>query len=200
MTRLLRRGAIADAYTSAVSLPSDNFNRADAATLGTSSSGHTWDEHGTAWSIASNRCVPPSSGGYRFVTLPAGQADVTVTATINPAASPDLGLCARVVDTNNLVFFDLDWVTDHWICRVFQRLGGSFTGLTSLVDPVAGLADNTTPFTAALTVTGATGGATINGASQGTWTGLDSSLLTATAHGLVGNDITASTFDNFAIT
>lgn len=198
---LLRHGIVAAGYRPpAGSLPSDNFNRADAATLGTSSSGHVWNEYGTAWSIASNRCVPPSTGGYKFATLDASTPDVTVTATINPAASPDLGLAARVVDVSNLVFFDIVWVSDHWICRVFQRVAGSFTGITALVNPVAGLADNTTPFTAALTVDADAGEAFINGASQGTWSGLDSSLLTATAHGLGGNEVVSSTFDSFSTT
>lgn len=188
-------------YAAAVTLPSDDFNRANAASLGTSSSGHVWDEHGTAWSIASNRCVPPSSGGYKFATLDAGEADVTVAATINPSGAPDLGLCARFVDASNLVFFDVVWETDHWICRVFQRLAGSFTGLTALVNPVVTLgADNTTPFTASVELAGDAGEAFINGVSQGTWTGLDGSLLSATDHGLVGNDVVASTFDNFAVT
>lgn len=182
------------------SLPSDDFNRANAASLGTSSSGHVWDEHGTAWSINANRCVPPLISDYKVVTLDADQADVTITATVIPAGTPDLGLCARVVDANNLVFFDIVEVGGHWICRVFQRLGGSFTGLTSLVDPVTELVDNTTPFTATLTVTGDAGEAFINGVSQGTWTGLDSSLLSATSHGLVGNEVQLATFDDLAIT
>lgn len=186
--------------TPPATLPSDNFNRADAATLGTSSSGDTWDEHGTVWSIASNRARPPSGGSYVFATLDAGVADVTVEATVIPGGTPDIGLCARVVDSNNLVFFDFSWNSDHYECRVFQRVGGSFTGITSFVSNVTAVPNNTDPYTLTLTCTGAAGEAFANGVSQGTWTGLDSSLLTATSHGLASKDSHPVAFDDFSIT
>jgi hypothetical protein len=170
-------------------LPSDDFNRADGA-LGTSSSGHAWTHSG--WTVASNKCKPPTSGGLVYATVDAGVANVTVAVTVDPAVAPDLGLVARYIV----------YETDHWLCRVFQKVGGgSFAGLTTLVNPIVTLgSDNDTPFTAALTVSGSGGEAFINGVSQGTFTGVDSGLLSATSHGLAANDIVSSTFDNFAIT
>lgn len=195
----LRRVAV---HLSAQGLPADNFNRADAASLGTSSSGHVWDEHGTAWSIVGNQCRPPAVAAYDFATLDAGKADVTVTVTVDPRGNGrDMGPVARVVDTNNLVFFDCTWVTDHWVCRAFERVGGSFTGLTALVDPVTVLgSDQTTPFSMVLTVSGSSGSVSINSASQGTWSSLDPSLLSATKHGLGGNNAFDAAFDNLVMT
>lgn len=196
-------GLIIDPYRLAPTGPTtyaaDNFNRADAATLGTSSSGHTWDEHGNAWSIDTNRARPPGGGPFKLATLDAGHADVAVEVTIIPNAG-DLGLVARVVDTGNHVLFNLSW-DGRWLCKVFYKVGGGgYTGLTSLVDPVPQLSDSTTQFTARLELTGDAGEAFIEGASQGTWTGLDSGLLSATSHGLAGNDAHVVRFDDLAIT
>jgi hypothetical protein len=186
-------------YASGVTLPSDTFNRADGA-LGTSSSGHAWTH--TGWTVGTNQCVPPNSGGASFATVDAGAANVTVAATLDPALSPDWGLVVRYVDAGNLILFDIVHEVDHWICRVFQKVaGGAFTGLTTLVNPVVTLgADHDTPFTAAITVTGDAGEAFINGISQGAFSAVDAALLSATSHGLYGNDVAASRFDNFVIT
>lgn len=181
-------------------LAADTFTRANAAALGTSSSGHAWDEHGTAWSIVSNQAKPPNAT-YAIATLDAGDADVSVTATVDPKNSdPDLGLVARVVDGNNFLFADVVWETDHWLCRAFQRVAGAFTGLTSLVNPVVVLgSDHTTPFEVTMTVAGSAGEVFISDVSQGTWSSIDASLVTPTDHGLVGNQVVVATFEDITI-
>jgi hypothetical protein len=200
----LRRAAYADQGAGgATPLAYDDFARADAATLGTSTDGHLWDEYGTAWSISGGRARPPVGAGYRIAAMNAGAADVDITASVLPSAfslsSPDFGLVARSIDINNFVFFDVVWAVDHWLCRVFQRVGGTFTGITSQVNPVPGMGDNDDPFTARLVAVGDSGEAFLNGASVGTWSGLNATLLAPTWHGLAANDSSGSGFADITV-
>lgn len=203
VARLSRRGAVADAWTAPGGGPLavDTFNRADAATLGTSSSGHVWSEHGTAWSIASNRAHPPLLSPYTIVSLDAGDADVEIEVTVHPVADCDLGLAARCVDANNFIFLDVSRSGDHYVSRTFQRVSGSFSGLTSLVDPVTSIAVVTDPFTLRLAVNGSSGESWINDVSMGTWSSIDASLVTPTRHGLAtGTTSNDNAFDDLTIT
>lgn len=183
----------------------DTFTRADGA-IGTSSSGHVWEQFGTTgWTVASNTADPPS-GGFAIATLPLGAADVDLTVTLNPNfQSPDWGPVVKLADVDNLIWLDIVFETDHWLCRPFQRVGGSFTGnaLADVVDPIVTLgADKVTPFTARIRSVGQTGQVWINGASQCTWSALiDTGILTATKHGLAANDAPATaTFDSLTMT
>jgi hypothetical protein len=189
------------------SLAADNFNRADGA-LGTSSSGHVWTH--TGWTVASNVARPPAVADYRFATLDGGQADVDVTTTIIPSVSSaanDMGLAARVVDSNNLLIYNFACIAGVWLCRAYQRVGGSFTGITSSVNPVPELGNSDfRPFRARMLVEGDAGEVfcttqddLVTWHSQGTFSGIDGGLLAATAHGLFGNDTDESGFDGFDI-
>lgn len=206
MSRLLRRGVLADAVvTGPTILASDTFNRADGA-IGTSSSGHTWTELGssTGWTVASNQARPPTSG-YDIAVLNAGDADVEVQVTVDPKNStPDLGPVCKVSDADNLIWYDVVYDTDHWLCRVFQRVAGSFSGngLTTLVNPVVTLgSDKTTPFEVRLQSVGQAGEVWINDVSQGTWSSLiDTGILSATSHGLAGNAVLTAAYDDLTIT
>ena len=181
-------------------LAADTFTRANAAALGTSPAGHVWDEHGTAWTIVSNKAHPPNVVGYTVATLDAGATAVTVTVTVTPDADCDLGLAARVVDTSNFVFLDISRSGDHYVSRTFQRVAGSFAGLTTLVDPVTSISDVAAPFTLTLTVNGQAGESLVNDVSMGTWSSLDSGLLAATTHGLaVGATNVNNAFDDLTI-
>lgn len=188
-------------------LAADNFNRADGA-LGVSSSGHTWTH--TGWTVASNVCVPPNSGGRSVATMDAGELlddptaaeNVVIEVTVDPNELPDLGVIFR----RNGADWGLAEVGaegDHWLCRVHQFVSGGFiTPLTPLVNPITVLGtDQTTPFTIRVEVNGSNGELFVNDESQGSWTGtLDSALLHSTEHGLFGNDVTSSVFDNITIT
>lgn len=165
-----------------------------------------WAETGTTgWAIASNAADPPNSA-VSYATLDLGAADVDMTVTLNPNfQSPDWGVIVKHLDVNNLILFNIVYVTDHWICRVFQKVAGSFTGngLTTLVDPVVTLgSDKINPFTVRIRSVGQTGQVWINGASQGTWSSLmNTNILTATKHGLGVSDCPATaTYDSLTMT
>jgi hypothetical protein len=183
------------------SLAADNFNRADAATLGTSSSGHLWTSHGTPFTLSSNAAHPPSGiTDYTIDSLNGGTADVTVSCTITPrdlGHDFDAGLAGRVVDNNNFVFLDISRSGSVLLTRTFQRVGGSFTGLTSLVNPIAAAG---TPMLVELVLSGDAGESFIDGVSMGSFSGLNGALLTPTRHGIV-TSLTdpLSTFDDFNI-
>lgn len=176
-------------YATSGALAADTFNRADAATLGTSSSGHTWTVHtADTWSIASNVAQPPSIGGYSVASLDAGAADADITVTIQPGAAGgvDIGLAARVVDNDNFVFLDVSKSGANYVTRTFQRVSGSFTGLTTLLGPpLTGVSGQPATFTLRLVVTGSTGESFVQGTSVGTFSGINAGLLSATRHGLV---------------
>lgn len=201
----LRRAAYADQTAAGPSfLAADTFTRANAATLGTSSSGHLWDEYGTAWAVDGNRARPPVFAGYRLAAMNAGAADVDIVVNVTPAvfaaSVPDLGISARAIDINNFLLFDVVYETDHWLCRVFKREGGAFSGITTLVNPVPSMSSSSTaPFVARLVAKGAGGEAFLNGVSVGTWSGLASPFLTPTWHGLAANDANGSGFEDITI-
>lgn len=186
----LRRAIVADAYAAAAAGGvTDTFNRADAATLGTSTSGHLWTVTAGTWTIASNVGHPPLSlAAYTAATVDDGvTADAVIEVTLNSPSGLDFdgGPIGHFVDINNFVFMDISrtGATDY-LTRTFQRVGGTFTGLTSLVNPVPGIAQGT-PYTARLELSGSGGESFINGVSVGAFSGVDGSLLTSTRHGVV---------------
>ena len=203
----LRAAAGGEGASGGVSLltASDSFDRADGP-IGTADSGHTWVESGvgSGWTVASNTAKPPSDAGWSWATLDLGAADADISVEMNGngGGAPDLGIAAKVQDASNLILFDVVFVTDHWICRVFQRVAGSFNGLTALVDPVPGVTNtNAAVFTIRLVTNGAAGEAFIAGTSMGTWSALsDNGILAETAHGLGGTSVTFATFDDFTMT
>lgn len=195
---LLRRGIVADAYQAAAATGvTDDFNRADAATLGTSTSGHLWSVTAGTWTIAGNKGHPPLSlAAYTAATVDDGATvDAVIEVTLNSLSGLDFdgGPIGHFVDINNFVFMDISrtGATDY-LTRTFQRVGGSFTGLTSLVNPVPGITQGT-PYVARLELSGSGGESFINGSSVGSFTGVDGSLLAATRHGVVFS-ATDSTF------
>jgi hypothetical protein len=183
-------------------LPADDFNRANAASLGTSSSGHTWVSLGAPFTIAGNAAHPPSGlADYTIDYIDAGEADVTieVTITATPGLDFDGGIAGRVVDINNFVFFDISRTGSTFLTRTFQRVGGSFSGLTSLVNPVAGTPSD--PKVVRLVLSGSGGESFIDGVSVGSFSGLNAALVTPTKHGFVSNlSDTSATYDGFAVT
>lgn len=184
------------------SLVSDTFNRANAASLGTSSSGAVWTVHtADTWSIVSNQADPPSIGGYSVASLDSGETDVTITVTVYPeSGGVDIGLAARVVDNNNFVFLDVSKSGANYTTRTFKRVGGSFTGITSaLGPPLSGVTAQPDPFTISMVLSGSGGESFVAGNSVGTFTGLSGPLLTATRHGIVIGPSSGGLFDTFDV-
>lgn len=191
-------------------LVADDFNRADAATLNTSSSGHVWAQLTDNWSIASNVAHPPNvAGGNRYATLNAGQQDVTVDVTIIPESgvSNDCGMTARFLDADHHIFFTVVNVGGDWLTRVFQNSGSGYSGLTSLLNPVPWLPNNDfRPFRMRLVLSGLSGEGFISTQddltdfqSVGAWSGTLDASLTHTSYGMVGNDADGTGFENFEV-
>jgi hypothetical protein len=201
MSLLLRRAAIADAYQAPVGGGfTDNFNRADAASLGA-----PWSYSGANWAIVSNKARPPAGlTDYDAAVVNASLVDCTVQVTINAPVGLnfDGGLVARYVDINNFIFMDISLAGSSFLTRTFQRVGGSFSGLTSLVNPVSGIAPGT-PFTAKMVLSGSTGESFINNVSMGTFSGVNAALLSSTTHGMVcslDDVVTPPDFEDFSAT
>lgn len=205
--QLMRRGTIAAArHLAASSGASDTFDRANASTLGTSSSGHTWSTTAGTWTIASNKGHPPLGlSAYTAATLDDGvtaNATIQVTLTSGSGLDFDGGPIGHFIDINNFVFMDISRTgSTQYLTRTFQRVGGSFTGLTTLVNPVSGITQGT-PFVAKLVLSGSGGESFINGVSMGTFSGVDGSLLSSTRHGVVfsaSDGTTAIDMEDFSI-
>lgn len=184
-------------------LASDTFTRDDAATLGNAETGQAWTAHTGTWSIASNQVQPPAlTGTYATASVDVGELLVTVEVTVTPPASGaiDVGIAGRVIDNNNFVFLDVSVSGPALVSRTFERVGGTFTGLTALVDP-ASLAPRD-PFTMRLVFTAAGEGESfLNDVSMGTFTGLHATLQTPTRYGLaVGDASGPNRYDNFTVT
>lgn len=179
-------------------LASDNFNRANAGSLGTSSSGHAWTDSGGTWTLSGNTAHGPalSGGNYALSSVNAGAADVDITVTVALSGGVDVGIAARVIDSDTFIYMDFTESGADFITRTFQRVGGSFTGLTSLVGPFSA----TSPITLRLVCVGSSGEAFVQGASVGTWSSLHASLVTPTKHGLaIGSNSSANAYDNFSV-
>lgn len=108
----------------------DNFNRADAGSLGTSSGGQTWTNGGAGhFAIASNKAVAVFTAGQLTVAwLETGLADFTLTCDIVGSATTEVGLVFRLVDSAN-----------HWLIlanqgtfALYKVTAGGFTNLGGL--------------------------------------------------------------------
>lgn len=185
-------------------LVSDDFNRANGA-LGTAPTGQAWTA-GSEWSVASNQAYFHSivaGGSYGLATVNAGQADVTVIADlILTAAGGDSGLAIRYADDNNFVFVDVSGSDGSgWQSKVFERIGGSFTGMTSLVSLTG--ASSAAPVKIKAVASGSTITVSYDTGSGyqliGTFTNT-AGLRTNTKHGLVSESgQTTTLFDNFTV-
>lgn len=208
--RALRRGTVAG--RSAGLLASDSFNRADGP-LGTADIGGAWATTGT-WSIVSGQARNAGSADYDLATLNVSATAVDVRITIDPAAGTlnDVGPAVHVIDASNFIFLDFTFTGGNtWLCKVFQRVAGAFTGLTTLVDPIPQLgADNDTPFRARLVTAGSygpDGGEAFIAApatpttwvSVGSWVNADVSLRAATSHGFAAKTTPTTRFDDITI-
>jgi len=150
---------------------SDDFNRVDAATLGTADSGHVWTSG--LFGITSNRA---QSTGSTQAVVDYGSADATITAKVVAHGGGSAGIVFRYVDASN--YFGVTTTL------VFKRVGGVLTNFAAF-DAGATIAAGDT---CRVTVSGSTITVFRQAASTGSFvqvaTYTDTSLATATKHGL----------------
>ena len=110
-------------------LPSDNFNRADASSLGTSSSGTAWNDPNAAWGIFSNQGrTINATDTFDPAWLATGQTDITVSADVTLPGGEG-GIFARFTDASNYVYLDLTRADGANVnVRIYNRVGGTFSG------------------------------------------------------------------------
>lgn len=128
----------ADAVSvNAVSLPSDDFNRADTDTgLGTSSSGHTWLTGGagnSVWGIDTNRAKKVDGAIAAVAYIDSGVSDCTVEVTM-ATIDTRCGLSFRFSDNSN--WWYLWWLTSTSF-QVRKVEGGSSSAVFSHTQTMA---------------------------------------------------------------
>lgn len=191
---------------------SDDFNRADASTLGTTPvGGKTWVTAftGTGGSsisvgIESNRAflggVPPGDGNtYAYVDSNSANIDASVTLSVLGSTPVYASLIARFVDTNNFVLLQYDSnVSGASAYGAYKRVAGTYTnlGYTSGVTPTDGDVIR-------LVVSGTdTVDFYIGAAHFGPFTATDissSSVNVGLASGISGSVSSTARFDNFLV-
>lgn len=168
----------------------DNFNRADSSTsLGAPSDGGGGYTTNGTWGIVSSRayCVVSAAQSVAYLDASITDADVQVTLA---TMSADVGLVARVVDSNN---YFLSAVTSGTGFRLYKRVAGSFTQLGTTYSGTPANGD-----VLKLTVNGTSLTVYVNGTSRITAT--DSSHASATKFGLRAHNDSSSRFDDFSVT
>lgn len=111
---------------------SDNFNRADSTSLGTS-----WSELAGDWQVQTNQLLISSGAGFRVcattTTAHAAVANCKVTATRAAGASWDAGPCVRLSGTSGsetCYYLDVSGTQD---LVVYRRIAGTDTSVGALV-------------------------------------------------------------------
>ncbi len=169
-------------------------------TNGTAIASHTMDT-GAGWTLNSGSGVTIQSnkaswnGTQAYITADAGQADVTQTALVkNLTANSQRGLIGRFTDTSNLwvVGFNDQTTTNNWTITEIAS-GTSTNRATGSVTLTQGVEQ-----TVAVTYSGSTITATVNGGNQISY-GSATSNQTATRFG-VRLATNLSTADDFQVT
>jgi hypothetical protein len=118
---------------------SDSFNRADAATLGTTDTGQAWSvEEGAGWSIETNKATPTTPSTATFndendIPLEIAVVDVGTnrqTITVDVITHPDnanAGIIGRFIDTDNYFYFPVINTTISAV-QFWHVAGGTFQG------------------------------------------------------------------------
>jgi lysophospholipase L1-like esterase len=155
---------------------SDNFDRADAATLGTANTGEVWTPALGAWALQSGRAYATTAG---TALLPAASRDISVEASV---AYPTTGIVAvgtRATGSNNRVTAYIDAATSTF--KIGVVINNTLTDRQTMAVP-AGLAG--TDVTIVLSTVGTTVNASINGTAIPAYT-----LTTTEDAALQGTDI-----------
>src|SRR5262245_60900861 len=170
----------------------DNFNRADQTNLGTSSEGWSWSNVNDRWDIASNQ-AKPGTAADSISRADSDLASADHYAQIDVTTTPDVGgncsIAARFASAADTAYHFLfkNQNTSTW--RIFKRVAGSFTQLSSADETVPA-----TPFTIKIECNGTSLAAYKDGVSKTTVT--DSAISTGTRAGIYTNEI-LTRLDNF---
>ena len=109
-------------------IAADTFDRPNAASLGTSSSGHVWTTSGGTWSISGSRAT-----GAGIAMLDSGAGDMDVSSDITFDATGVAGVVIHATDTSNRITFYVDrpagGVSTPW--TLAKHDAGSVIGYTS---------------------------------------------------------------------
>lgn len=170
-------------------LASDTFDRASpGGSLGTSTSGHTWQTLFTSHQTSGNQVTQVgSSGGWNFIDV--GEVDVTMTIDV-VSAGAQYGFVIRAANTSN---FATVYVQSGTI-KLDTREGGSWTGLPYASTSYGGA----TPTSLKVKVEGLTVYFYVNDVLSWTTT-LPAGLASQTGHGIFSSGSPSAVMDNWNI-
>jgi hypothetical protein len=129
----------------------DNFNRANASTLGSTSTGsRTWSVAGSGagtpeGGIDTNRAYTYATSAaattYAYIATDSADIDVSITLAVIGSDPIFAGLIARFVDADNMVLLQYDSATSGATAySAYKKVGGSYTllGSSTAITPTAG--------------------------------------------------------------
>jgi hypothetical protein len=180
----------ASGTTVPATLASDNFNRADSASLGTAPTGQTWLNLINSAHIISNQAGSPDADAYLDV-LDCGAADVAVQITITAFPSPGasyIGILVRASDGSN--YFRA--IINNGTLYLDKRVAGALTNLAT------GMASGTPGDILKVQVLGPAITVYYNGSVVATAS--DSFNQSVTQHGIFIYGTTGLRLDDFLIT
>lgn len=110
------------------SLPSDNFNRPDSNSLGTSSSGAVWSDPNAAWGIFSNQArTINATDTFDPAWLETSETDITVEIDLTLPGGEG-GIFARFTDVDNYVYLDATRIDGNFVnVQIYNRVSGAFS-------------------------------------------------------------------------
>lgn len=176
----------------------DDFNRADAGALGTSSGGQLWTQQAGTIEVLSNEAHITGTAAINAVTgaiatVDSGLANCAIEYKITAGAGNDHWLVFRFVDANN--FYYLNWFAAFGWWRTTKQVAG-VQSQGHIAGPAGGFSNGDV-------VKLVLSGSTLNYYKNGSQFDSDSDafngdFLTATKHG-IGGSSTNCKFDDFSI-
>jgi hypothetical protein len=116
----------------------DTFDRADASSLGTASSGGAWTQNAGSLLIANGRATTPTSGGECIATIQSGITSgshrVTATVYVNEtAARHDFGIVVRAVSGSTFLLAQVAGAGGgkNINTNLWKRVNGSYTNIAT---------------------------------------------------------------------
>lgn len=169
----------------------DDFNRANSATLGSSAEGWSWSEQGGGnWDIDTNAAEPQAADSVARADADLSSADHAVQASVTAqVATSNPGVLARFSASVGNTYYMWRDSNDGNVLQLFKRVTGTFTQI--------GLNVSETPsptFTLRLTVSGSSLDGLLDGVSKRTAT--DTSITANVRTGLRDN-VLGTKVDNF---
>jgi hypothetical protein len=138
LTGACSTGTVAVGSSSTATYLYDYFDRANAASLGTTSSGHTWTEVSGSWKVQSYTAKLDSTVGVALAVADAGMVNATLQVVLS--AVDTLGAQVSVIfresDANNFYRVIAQGAANYVL---YKHVGGAQTQIADLgVAPVAG--------------------------------------------------------------